>query len=100
MILHSASRSRASKSSRNRQLEQRRWGADALSTEEGNVSGPLKAIKTSKARNVLLAGTILPALGIPQWSMAFPFSYPSKEGTIILAHGGAHLPEEKSKAKQ
>src|SRR5713226_9338908 len=100
MILYSPSRSRASNSSRNRQLEQRRWGAHALSTEEGNLSGPLKATKTSKARNVLLAGTILPALAIPQWSMASPFSIPSKEGTIILAQGGPNDPKEKDKAKQ
>src|SRR5712691_5577883 len=100
MILYSPSRSRASKSSRNRQLEQRRWGAHALSTEEGNLSGPLKATKTSKARNVLLAGTILPALAIPQWSTASPFSIPSKEGTIILAQGGPNDPKEKDKPKQ
>ncbi len=64
------------------------------------MSAPLKATKTSKARNVLLAGTILPALAIPQWSMAFPFSSPSEEGTIILAQGGPNDPKEKDKAKQ
>jgi len=64
------------------------------------LSGPFKETKMKKTRYALLAGVMLPALAIPQWSAAFPSSVPSAEGTVILAQAGPVDPKEKEKAKQ
>jgi outer membrane protein OmpA-like peptidoglycan-associated protein len=63
------------------------------------LSGPFKEIKMKKTRYVLLAGTMLPALAIPQWSVASPVLLPSPEGTIILAQAVPVDPREKEKEK-
>jgi len=64
------------------------------------LSSSFKETKIKKTRYALLAGTmLLPALAIPQWSAASPFSVSSTEGTIVIAQAAPVDPREKEKEK-
>gem|GEM_PF-327564 len=64
------------------------------------MSSSFKETKIKKTRYALLAGTmLLPALAIPQWSAASPFSVSSTEGTIVIAQAAPVDPREKEKEK-